>query len=366
METNQPNKHKKSSKFWPFVAILVAAIPAIKTLQAGNPLSFMIPNFLLFTPYRQTVKDMWPTLIKVDKSVIRAPMQIPIIDAADYTFEGMRAATDNWRHPAVIRGFFNGTAALEKWSSTDYLPSKIGDFVVPVVGDATYNTLQNQRLLLTFREAFLDILQNEKSKKYLFFPVNSRENFNHSEAGKAELLREKINDVVLNDLELSRIWNGFGTEKHKNYFGAQLVIGRGTNDSEESTGTGWHCAAGNNWFAQVIGKKRWYFMDPEHSAVMSPLRGGKVNMQTGNREMSKLHDHIPLRYSDIMAGDLLYNPDWEWHTIKNYEGVSVGVPIREVNITLSIRNNAQYTAIILINKALDYFNIDLGGYPPNA
>jgi hypothetical protein len=278
----------------------------------------------------------------------------------------MRAATDNWRHPAVVRGFFNDTAAVKKWSSVEYLPSKIGEFVIPVVGDATYGTLQNSRLLMTFKEAFEDVVLNEKSKKYLFFPVNSRENFNHSEAGKAAALREKLNEVVLNDLELHRIWPGFGTSIHQNYFGAQVVIGRGTADTEESTGTGWHCAAGNNWFAQVVGTKRWYFMDPEHSAYMSPLRGGKVNMMTGNREMFKLHDHIPLRYSDIYAGDLLYNPDWEWHTIKNYEGISIGCPIREINVTLSLRNNLQYTSIILINKFLEKFNLDIGGYPPSA
>lgn len=349
----------------PFIVALVAMFPVYKTLSAGDPLSHMLPNFLLFTPFRQTVKDMWPTLIKIDRNVRRTHHQIPEIDAKDYTFESMRAATDNWRHPAVVRGFFNGTVAMQKWADPNYLSSKIGDFEVPVVADATYGTLQNQRLKMTFREAFDDVVHNEKSRKYLFFPVNSRENFNHSVAGKAEALREKINEAVLNDLDLSRIWQGFGTKNHKNYFGAQFVIGRGSSDTEETSGTGWHCAAGNNWFAQVVGSKRWYFMDPEYSALMFPLRGGKVNMMTGNRNMGSFHDHMPLRYSDIRAGDLLYNPDWEWHTIKNYEGLSFGVPIREINITLSLRNNFQYTAIILINKALEKFNLDIGGYPPS-
>ena len=27
---------------------------------------------------------------------------------------------------------------------------------------------------------------------------------------------------------------------------------KGSNDSDATTGTGWHCAAGNNWFVQVI------------------------------------------------------------------------------------------------------------------
>ena len=62
----------------------------------------------------------------------------------------------------------------------------------------------------------------------------------------------------------------------------------------------------------------------------------------------------------------MYNPDWEWHTIKNYEGLSIGVPLREVNISLSIQNNAQYTSIVLANLALDKLGIDIGGYPPQT
>jgi hypothetical protein len=105
-------------------------------------------------------------------------------------------------------------------------------------------------------------------------------------------------------------------------------------------------------------------MDPKFSAYMQPLRGGKVNMMTGTREMSELQKHIPLRYADIRAGDLLYNPDWEWHTIKNYGGLSVGVPIRELNFTLSAQNNLQYSLIITLNKVLEKVGIDIGGYAP--
>jgi len=348
---------------------LFIAVPVLKTYIAGDPISFIIPNALLFTPFRQVVKDMWPVYLKqkIDKRVRRPPIHIPEVQAADYSFETMRIATDDWRHPAVCRGFFNGTSALTKWPTPEYLPSQLGEFVVPVVGDATYGGIQNNRLLMKFKEGFADVVSNPKCKKYLFFPVNSRDNFNFSVAGKAQALREKIDQVVREDLDLDRIWPGFATKRHTTYFGAQFVIGRGAAESDGIvTGTGWHCAGGNNWFAQVVGRKRWYFADPEHSSYMHPLRGGKVNMMTGYRSMLEFHDHIPLKYADINAGDLLYNPDWEWHTIQNYEGLNIGIPIREVNVTLSLRNNFQYTVILLINKALEKVGLDIGGYPPSA
>lgn len=253
------------------------------------------------------------------------------------------------------------------------MASHIGQFEIPVVRDATYGTLQNDRSVVTFEEAYSEILSNPTSKQYLFFPVKSRFSFNHSELGALEKLQDAINEVVRNDLDLDRIWHGFGDKKsHSTFYGSQLIMGRGSNDTESTTGTGWHCAAGNNWFIQVKGSKRWYFMDPKYSSMMHPLRGGKVNMMTGNRKMGELHDHLPLRYVDLQAGDLLYNPDWEWHTIKNYEGLSIGVPIRELNISYSLRNNLQYTSIVLVNKLLEKvknlsgLNVEIGGFPPSG
>lgn len=366
-DKNESNDFKKSSKktsIFVKLFILGLLVPVFKTVFNGNPLVYMIPNALLYTPFRETARAYWEKYLIVDRNVKRAPSQIPIIEAKDYTFESLRAATDNWRHPAVVRGFFNGTSAAEKWTDANYLIDKIGDYNIPVVMQAKYNTPQNDRSTMTFREAYSELLTDPDSKKYLFFPVQSRDNFNHSDVGRASALKEKVNQVILEDLDLDRIWKGFGKKGHRTFYGGQFVMGRGTNDSDATTGTGWHCAAGNNWFAQVTGTKRWYFMDPEYSYYMSPLRGGKVNMMTGNRRMVDIHDNIPLRYSDIYAGDLLYNPDWQWHTIKNYEGLAIGVPIRELNITLSIRNNFQFTSIITINKLLEKFGLDIGGYPP--
>ena len=156
---------------------------------------------------------------------------------------------------------------------------------------------------MKFGDAYSEILRDEKSKLYLFFPVKSRFSFNHSELGALEVMQDEINDVVHQDLDLDRIWKGFGKKStHKTFYGSQLIIGRGTNSTKTTTGTGWHCAAGNNWFiqvhntlvlqfdfaliqvimyttmmliitsnhemcTQVFGTKRWYFMDPKYSKV---------------------------------------------------------------------------------------------------
>lgn len=364
----QQHKKKQSNFFAIAVIPVIIALlfPVWKTLQAGDPLDYLLPNLLLFTPYREYTRSMWFKLVKINKAIKRAPTHVPVLDLKDYSYEAMREATENWRYPAIVRGFFNNTPAQSKWVTLDYLPSQFGEFTVPVVKSALLNKVQNDRAILPFSEAFRDLMQDENSKHYLFFPVKSRFNFNGSDLGSLQALQKKVDEVLVRDLELSRIWPGFGTEKHTTFYGGQIIIGKGTgHEDAETTGTGWHCAAGNNWFAQVIGGKRWHFMDPKYSAHMFPLRGGRVNMMTGYKNMDEYHGSLTLRYADVYQGDLLYNPDWEWHHIRNHKGLSIGCPIREVNLTLSFQNNFQYSTIASINKVLEKFNLDIGGYPPN-
>ena len=64
------------------------------------------------------------------------------------------------RYPAVVRGLFLDTPAGQKWAVPGYLSSKIGDFSIPVVRNAEYGTLQNDRAVLTFRE----VTNNNKIK----------------------------------------------------------------------------------------------------------------------------------------------------------------------------------------------------------
>ena len=245
----------KGSSFF-FIAVLIPVIavlvPLWQTYKVNDPLSYLKPNLMLFTNMRDQTREEWKKVLKFNEGVQEYPSHVPTIEAKDYTFERLRQATENWRYPAVVRGMFADSPAATKWPTADYLSSKIGDFIVPVVRNGVVNTLQNDRGLMTFREAYADIFEKEDSKMYMFFPVKSRFNFNHSDVGTMEALSEKINQVVLEDLQIDqRIWKGFGTKNHKGYYGSQLIIGKGSNTTEKTTGTGWHCAPGNNWFAQV-------------------------------------------------------------------------------------------------------------------
>lgn len=253
MSSNRPSPKKTSTIGVVFatLAVIAAILPAYWTILSTDPLSFMYPNFLLFTPYREEARAAWNKLVKIDEGIELDHPHVPIIQAKDYTFETLKRATENFRYPAIVRGLFSDAPATKLWLTEDYLPSKIGTHKIPAIRGAVIGKVQNDRVIMTFADAFKEIVTDEESKLYIFFPVKSRFNFNGSDVGSIEALQEAVNDVVYNDLELKRIWPGFGSKAHSTFFGSQIIIGQGSDDDETTTGTGWHCAAGNNWFIQV-------------------------------------------------------------------------------------------------------------------
>jgi len=340
---------------------------------SNDPLIFIIPNLMLFTPYLETTNIMWRYFVKHDSLPTYKKRHIPELfpmEDGRINYEELRTATDNFRIPAVVRGLFSNTTAVKRWIQPGYLSGKLGNYSIPVVQNAQFNTRQTERKIQLFGNAIDEILRNEDSMKYLFFPVKSRGNYEGSEAGAFDNLIKDTDELIRSDLDLeSKLWHGFGNDKvHKTYYGGQMIAGRGHKDKsgnnngrgKNTTGTHWHCAIGNNWFVQVAGMKRWYFVEQKYSAWMKPARVGVVSLGA-QHDMVVKEKHLPVTYVDVKAGDMIYNPDWHWHRIENYGGISIGCPIREVNISLSCKNNFQYTALVGWNKLfLTIFGVELG------
>lgn len=46
------------------------------------------------------------------------------------------------------RGMFKNTKAINHWKEPDYLPSKLGNYTIPIVRNAIVGTLQDDRVLV--------------------------------------------------------------------------------------------------------------------------------------------------------------------------------------------------------------------------
>jgi len=265
-------------------------------------------------------------------------------------YEALREATQNFRSPVVVRGLFANTTAVQKWAQPGYLAEKLGNYPIPVVQHSTLGK-QSDRKIELFKDAVNDVLTNKKSMKYLFFPVKSRGHYPGSEAGNLENLILDTDNLTRTDLDVANIlWPSFGDYNvHKTYLGGQMIIGRGHKSKTENTGTHWHCEATGNWFVQVVGSKRWFFIDQKYSSWMKPSRIG-VGSFGSQHDLVDKQKYLPVKKTIVTAGDMIYNPDFAWHRIENGEGLGIGAPLRELNITYAFHNNLQYTTISLWNQ----------------
>ena len=234
------------------LVIFLVLFPIYRLISYDQPLTYVVPNVLLFTSYRELTRSLWEKYVVVDKNVYRHPEQIPIIEAKDYTFETLRAATKDFRQPALVKGLFSDTPATTKWIEPGYLSKYLGKFNLPVVTEGYATKAPDDKTIMGFDEAFTHIVNNQSSMYYIFFPVKSRFHAGAHDVELAKQLQEVVNNLSFDDLHIDeKIWNGFGRGNHKNYHGSQLIIGRGRNELAETTGRGWHCAAGSNYFIQV-------------------------------------------------------------------------------------------------------------------
>jgi hypothetical protein len=130
-----------------FVSVLVA-LGAIRFYAQEQKLTWLLPYLMLLSPFRDELFELWKKVAVVDRRIIYKAHHIPEILAEDYSYDALRSASDNFRHPVVIRGLFNGTRAVELWGTEEYLPSVFENFDIPIVRNATVGTLQDDRIIV--------------------------------------------------------------------------------------------------------------------------------------------------------------------------------------------------------------------------
>jgi len=86
----------------------------------------------------------------------------------------------------------------------------------------------------------------------------------------------------------------------------------------------------------VKGKKRWQFISPEHTYLCGMMihpsslhcAANITGLQNTWRDLDELYKYIPIYECNLEEGDVLLNPPWWWHSIKNLTEFSVGIPTR--------------------------------------
>lgn len=200
-------------------------------------------------------------------------------------------------HPVVLRGFMKGSKLLKefKW---DEVMNKYGD----------------EDILVTNKEkdGFLGKLKD----------VNNPNLYIHN----SEILFRKY----------KHIFNLIETERLEPYAGnmkaaySQIFIGR------YGTGSPLHAAGTNNFFYMIDGTKKWYFIDPNDSCFQYPFyhtgRAAAISFclhpDVFEEETFPLMKYCPYYTATLNEGDVLFNPAWWFHSIKNISEKSVAMATR--------------------------------------
>ena len=323
------------------IAILSYSLARI--IANGEPIFHLFPNILFLSPLSDHAHKFYvdPLTILPDK---REHERIKEIQADDYSYELMKKVTENFSKPAIVKGLFSNTTAAMNWKKPGYLKNKLGDMNIAVYTQIfakdAYLTNMSKLVSLPGGEVVEDIITNEKSNLRFVFPQFALDEFNTTDP----VALAAKSDELVEELGLHRVREGWGKKNHINYIGQQFFIGRGLKDELSYKGVGWHTEPGNNWFIQVIGKKRWYVMAPQHSALMRPIkRTSRLIRPSYPDQIEKYEERFPVLYGDLEAGDMIFNPEWYWHKTKLFPGPSISVPMREIYPFRNFRSSAFFT-----------------------
>lgn len=210
--------------------------------------------------------------------------------------EEFRARFVDNPHPVVLRGFASEVAGRSPWAFADLL-GRYGD----------------EPVLLTRAER--DGYEGQLRE------VDDPEVYVHN----CEVLFRRY-PALLADLELDRLEPYLG----KRLAYAQLFVGRG------GTGTPLHAAAVWNWFVMLDGRKTWCFVDPRDTPFLYPFpvmgKAAAFSLclfpDEYDDECYPAFRYCPYSTVTLEPGDVLLNPPWWWHAVRNASPTSIGVASR--------------------------------------
>lgn len=256
------------------------------------------------------------------------PTPIPTVRAVHLTDAAFLRLSDNYRRPVLIRGLMRDSLAVKKWDIR-YLRDVIGGFKINTVRFGSMFKLET----MAFRE-FIDRIEENR---YI--------NNNHTILANFPHLFEDFRR------EFEGFMNTLRSCNLINIHIANLFIGY--NGSEKRcTGSNMHCGGSGNFFFMIRGRKHWTLIDPKYSCILkgrvarSGIHGQTLfdMPDTPISDTPRMLRCLP-RYEFILEpGDVLYNPPWWWHRIRNDNGFSIGMAIRNNKVTrLNLLNNLTYT-----------------------
>lgn len=213
--------------------------------------------------------------------------QVPEIEAKDWSWDAYLKASKGRRLVTVVRGLMSNTSAYKEFCSSDWIQEH-GDFqLTEAIARDTYR--------------FAYDYQTVNFSSYIRDIQHGRHRYSN---GLDEML-VRYPDIV-EAMSLNRLQSPHGCRAL-----AIFINGNGT-------GFQWHNANHFNMVMQYHGVKTWQLLDPKYSLFAAPVLS-KDPYGTGffAESPKTTFDKLPTFEVRLSPGDVLLNPVWSWHRVRN-------------------------------------------------
>ena len=266
---------------------------------------------------------------------------VPELQISEYSFDALRRLSEGFRRPVVVRGLFAGAPALERWKSPEYMLERNPDEKYLV---ATCGRLNRQFELAS------SVDPKDFAQVFPLAELPLTEIVARIQQGEPLYINNldtifRRDPKLLADLAIPQIvtewWEG--PDFPLDPIMVQMFMGAGTNDFEDTTGSGLHCARHANFFIQVVGVKHWTLIDPRHTLFVHPTLRYEQPACAATPPLEL--ESLPRMETKLTPGDALYNPPWMWHQVRNAPGWNIGCATRELRFWATLRNNPMLTVL---------------------
>jgi len=259
-----------------------------------------------------TVRNMENTMTK-ELTFKQNTLPVPEIDVSELNPELFQYLTKNKTQPLVIRGLVNGTKAVKLWNS-DYFVKNYGDAKI-----LSINKPKGFNAYTSFNQSILSGIMT------IGQTIGLMKTNGHYINNVTQIFQEF--PELVDDLDLDKIKKIDDAIDSKNWLKINMFMG------PKDTGSSLHCAVGGNFFFNIHGKKKWILIDPKYSYALKSTPSNSFSFVISGLDIENSGGTslqlIPKHEIILEPGDVLYNPPWWWHYVKNIEEFNIGCAIRD-------------------------------------
>jgi len=267
--------------------------------------------------------------------------------------------------PAVIRGLASSWPVLQKWTP-EFFATAYGSEVLRVRRKGATVDIDCLNGIDVTMEQFVENMRNSGS----MYASNLEDLFNHHHELRSDLEIDKLQTYSCGHSRSNHEIKKWRFPRWGEIVSTQLFMGNA------KTRTGYHAEPGSSFFVQIHGRKRWTFVNPRYTVFMSAaLRNDSyfgystVDTNKSKEELDAdghgLYNLVPKYEVVLEPGDVLFSPQWWWHTVDNLSP-TIGVGARF--LTTFFAGNPIYSVMHILAPTMwkQYLRIVRTGWGSDA